>query len=262
MIRSSAARAQDKVRCAFRGLTAGTSIARSHTQTKNSGAVSLLLGNANLSNRVAYFSTKVVDVRRAQQNNIWEDYLQSGAGAEDLFAELDLNYSNTISVLEINYFLESVSKKGVSEDAFQTLQKLGEDHELDLLEFKQWLGMATDVAQVEVSQPEPPVSKPKEEESPPNEPQPKKKLVDARHGLQKLVWDHYISTGKNGDDLFLMIDLNKNGKISPLEVSYFLESVGKQGVKEEAFTDLVAMGDDHDFTKDEFVDWLESSVER
>lgn len=209
------------------------------------------------------FSTKkVVDVRHSAQRECWEKYLASATNSDDLFAELDLNFSGTISVQEINYFLDSVEQKGVSSRAFATLQRLGEDHKLDAKEFKQWLNMATSGS----GTPPPPQKQvqPELEEAKEGVTAPEKTSVDdVRHGLQNLVWKDYLSFGhhESGCDLFHMIDLDKNGNISVSEIKYFIESVGRKGVKEKEFDELLQMGDDHELDEEEFLEWLVSAAD-
>ena len=99
---------------------------------------------------IKHFSTgkKIVDIRRDEQRNIWDAYLLGSISAESVFRSLDLNKSGTINVEEINYFMDSVDKANVSDEAFSLLQKLGEDHPLDVEAFERWLCMGTKLRRV------------------------------------------------------------------------------------------------------------------
>ena len=142
------------------------------------------------------FSTgkKIVDIRRDEQRNIWDAYLLGSISAESLFQSLDLNKSGTISVEEINYFMDSVDKANVSDEAFSLLQRLGADHPLDVEEFERWLCMGTELRRVNpalegildnLDDSSSSDSSDDEEES--SSATGGAKMVDARRGLQQLV---------------------------------------------------------------------------
>lgn len=215
------------------------------------------------------FSTgkKIVDIRRDEQRNIWDAYLLGSISAESVFQSLDLNKSGTISVDEVNYFMESVHRAGVSDEAFSLLQKLGENHPLDVEEFERWLCMGTELRRVNpalegildnLDDSSSSDSSDDEEES--SSAPGDTKMVDARQGLQRLVWDTFLSTGEHGSDLFKMIDLNRNNRISVDEISFFIESVGSKGVDAAAFARLKARGEDHELSSKEFMAWLTSAT--
>ena len=139
------------------------------------------------------FSTgkKIVDIRRDEQRNIWDAYLLGSISAESVFQSLDLNKSGAISVEEINYFMDSVDKANVSDEAFTLLKRLGADHHLDVEEFERWLCMGTELRRVNpalegiLDNLDDSSSSDDEEES--SSATGGAKMVDARRGLQQLV---------------------------------------------------------------------------
>jgi len=209
---------------------------------------------------------KIVDIRRDEQRSVWDAYLLGSISADSVFQSLDLNKSGTITIEEINYFMESVHKAGVSEEAFDLLQKLGKDHALDVDEFERWLCMGTELRRVNPAlegildnlddSSSSDSSDDEEEASATSAP----KMVDARRGLQQLVWETFLSTGEHGPDLFKMMDLNRNGRISVDEITYFMESVGAKGVDAAKFERLKALGEDHELNTKEFLAWLTSAT--
>ncbi|KAL9182680.1 hypothetical protein ACHAXT_013332 [Thalassiosira profunda] len=211
-----------------------------------------------------HFAKKIVDVRRSAQRSAWSSYLSGNLSDSSLFAELDLNKSGTITVEEINYFLDSVHKEGVAESKFALLQELGGDHEMDRDEFRRWLRLATDVkrginvATDATKGEESSSSSDSDDESAKggSSAAPKKKMVDARHGLQRTIWEHFLATGRGASDLFKMIDLNRSSTISSKEISYFMESIGNKGVAQGKLNELAALGDDHELDEEEFYRWL------
>jgi len=72
-----------------------------------------------------------------RQKTLWESYVASGRGANDLFVSIDTDNSGKVSALELRAFLETIKRDGVNEDSrsFKDLLELVEDHELDLEEF-------------------------------------------------------------------------------------------------------------------------------
>ena len=210
---------------------------------------------------------KIVDIRRDEQRSVWDAYLLGSISADSVFRSLDLNKSGTITIEEINYFMESVHKAGVSEESFNLLQKLGEDHAIDVDEFERWLCMGTELRRVNPAlegildnlddSSSSDSSDDEEGASATSAP----KMVDARRGLQQLVWETFLSTGEHGPDLFKMIDLNRNGRISVDEITYFMESsVGAKGVDAAKFERLKALGEDHELNTKEFLAWLTSAT--
>ena len=214
----------------------------------------------------SFSAKKIVDIRRDEQRSVWDAYLLGSISADSVFQSLDLNKSGTITIEEINYFMESVHKAGVSEEAFGLLQKLGEDHALDVDEFERWLCMGTELRRVNPAlegildnlddSSSSDSSDDEEEASATSAP----KMVDARRGLQQLVWETFLSTGEHGPDLFKMMDLNRNGRISVDEITYFMESVGAKGVDAAKFERLKALGEDHELNTKEFLAWLTSAT--
>jgi len=216
------------------------------------------------------FSTgtkKIVDIRRDEQRNIWDAYLLGSISADSVFRSLDLNKSGIINVEEINYFMESVHKAGVSEEAFDLLQKLGEDHALDAEEFERWLCMGTELRRVNPALEgildnldDSSSSDSSDDEEDSTATSAPSKMVDARRGLQQLVWETFLSTGEHGTDLFKMMDLNRNGRISVDEITYFIDSIGAEGVDVAKFDKLKALGEDHELNNKEFISWLTSAT--
>lgn len=88
---------------------------------------------------------KVIDVRHGLQSMAWEYFLTTGTHATDLFKMIDLNRSNSISVGEISYFIDSIGGRGVSYGKLSELRSSGADHELSEQEFYAWLTDATGV---------------------------------------------------------------------------------------------------------------------
>jgi len=218
------------------------------------------------------FSKKIVDIRRSEQRAVWSSYLSGSLSPDELFAEIDLNRSRTITVEEINYFLESVAKKGVDEKKFDLLQRLGSDHELDKGEFRRWLAVATDVkndgegfvirqededsSSSSSSSDSDGDSESSSSTSNSSQPKTPKKVVDARRGIQVMVWDTFLSTGNGAGDLFKMIDLNRSTSISVGEIHYFVRSIGARGVSQGKLNELMAKGEDHELDEEEFYEWL------
>lgn len=194
--------------------------------------------------------TKVIDVRRNAQLELWESYLKTGQGASALFDDLDLNCNGRISIKEINYFLESVNKEGVvREDAFQMLLDLGQDHELEEIEFRQWLSMAMEQRIIATDDSN------------------KDDLHDVNVGkpsaIQNRAWDAYLSgenLSQNADNLFRTIDLDHSGYISVDEINFFLNSVGRRAIDEDEAKELMELGGDHELTESEFAIWLAGAV--
>ena len=221
----------------------------------------------NFSTGSACENKKIVDVRRDEQRNIWDAYLLGSISSESVFQSLDLNKSGTINVEEINHFMESVDKANVSDEALSLLQKLGEDHPLDAEEFERWLCMGTELRRVNPALEgildnldDSSSSDSSDDEEGSSSATGGDKIVDARRGLQVLVWDAFLSTGEHGPDLFKMIDLNRNNRISVDEISYFIDSVGAKGVDAAAFARLKARGEDHELNSKEFMAWLTSAT--
>ena len=221
----------------------------------------------NFSTGSACENKKIVDIRRDEQRNIWDAYLLGSISSESVFQSLDLNKSGTINVEEINYFMESVDKANVSDEALSLLQKLGEDHPLDAEEFERWLCMGTELRRVNLALEgildnldDSSSSDSSDDEEGSSSATGGDKIVDARRGLQVLVWDAFLSTGEHGPDLFKMIDLNRNNRISVDEISYFIDSVGAKGVDAAAFARLKARGEDHELNSKEFMAWLTSAT--
>ena len=221
------------------------------------------------------FATKIVDIRRGEQKSAWQSYLSGSMSEASLFAQLDLNKSGTITVEEIDYFLDSVDRTGVDENKFRLLQQLGDDHMLDRREFHRWLCMATDVKNdgegFRISDNEDSSSSSSsssddddERDNGYNDDAVAKKasiVIDARRGLQSMVLETFLTTGHGASDLFKMIDLNRSNTISVEEISYFIDSVGGRGEFQWGeLAKLAAMGKDHELTAEEFYEWLSDST--
>lgn len=83
---------------------------------------------------------------------MWDAYLATdpssdgfAASAADVFRAIDVNRNLTVSVDELSAFLDTVNSKGLvcNDTASSFLRELGEDHELDEEEFRQFLNLAT-----------------------------------------------------------------------------------------------------------------------
>eukprot|EP00980_Cylindrotheca_fusiformis_P005769 scaffold1203_cov117-Cylindrotheca_fusiformis.AAC.8 len=90
------------------------------------------------------FSTQLNDDHLASwQKSCWETYLSTGRGSDTLFRSISRNGSQSITVPELNVFLDSVKRRGVHPRAFKMLNELAHDHNLTPQEFKSWLVLAT-----------------------------------------------------------------------------------------------------------------------
>ena len=207
---------------------------------------------------------------------MWSSYLTGKVSPNEFFIEIDLNKSGYISVDEINYFLDSVKRSGVDPTKFELLQQLGNEHRLDKQEFERWLRVATDVkndgSELSCVKDKDPSSssdssdddddddKAAESRKPLTPLQKafptKKKVVDARHGIQSMLWEYFLTTGMGATDLFKMIDLNRSNSISVGEISYFIDSIGGRGVSYGKLSELRSSGSDHELSEQEFCAWL------
>lgn len=77
------------------------------------------------------------------QKSCWDTYLSSGRGSDNLFRAIDSGHTMTLSVKELQFFAESVSRKGVHPRSFKMLDELARDHQITLKEFKSWLVLGT-----------------------------------------------------------------------------------------------------------------------
>lgn len=221
---------------------------------------------------------KLRSSRYAKKNaKVWDAYLATdpssdgfAVSAADVFRAIDVNRSLTVSVDELSAFLDTVNSKGLICDDTVTsfLKELGEDHELDEEEFRQFLNVATnpggsggngngngsagsmgrdsastadsaDSAYANVS------------------------TLRSRRAtkLQRIAWNRYLETGEGGEDVFRTIDVNRNLKISAQEIHDFLVGLneaagGSSGLKSGAIEALSNMAEDHELTGEEFKEWL------
>lgn len=85
--------------------------------------------------------------------------------------------------------------------------------------------------------------------------------ADPLYDLQRHLWSQYLASARGADYLFSAIDTDATGKVTPKEVSAFVESVAHEGnVREEAFQALQNLADDHSISKEEFLRWLVSAT--
>ena len=215
---------------------------------------------------------KLRSARYAKKNaKVWDAYLATdpssdgfAASAADVFRAIDVNRNLNVSVDELSAFLETVNSKGLNNETTTSfLKELGEDHELDEEEFRQFLNLATN----------PGSSIPASTEKPPS-PASTAASADSAHTnvsalrsrratkLQKIAWNRYIETGEGSENVFRTIDVNRNLKISAQEIHDFLAGLdGKGGdssvgLKSGAIEALTNMAEDHELTGEEFKDWL------
>ena len=76
---------------------------------------------------------------------------------------------------------------------------------------------------------------------------------------RRAAWRSYLASGRGSCKLFEVIDVNRSGTISALEVQGFVESVGGEetsGVNATAWHALELMSEDHELTLEEFRKWL------
>ena len=76
------------------------------------------------------------------------------------------------------------------------------------------------------------------------------------HPVQKKLWDSYLANGRGAHELFDSIDLDQTGLVHRSEVVYFFNSVGREGVRPDAFKRLEQLSTDHSLDKKEFLRWL------
>lgn len=88
----------------------------------------------------------------AWQRGLFQTYLSTGRGSDNLFRSIDTNHSQAITVPDLHFFLDSVGHKGVHPRAFKMLDELAHDHSLSREEFKSWLILATNFHQEQESQ--------------------------------------------------------------------------------------------------------------
>jgi len=187
----------------------------------------------------------VPNPRHKEQFQLLEYYVKHKAGATDLFESLDLNYDEKVSVQEIQYFLDSLDDQHddiinqLSPLSLQTLLELGEDHEMSLPEFEMWLSLATRGAGDGTIS-----------------------TVTARGAsLAAILWNRWLATGTNADELFHAIDTNHSDSISVPEIEAFLTSIQHRGLDAEDVEELVALGRDHQLSLNEFTVWLAGATE-
>ena len=191
----------------------------------------------------------------ADHKDVWDAYLVGSIAADDLFAALDTNQKNSLSVKDIHNFLETVGRSDVKEVAFDVLKKLGDEYELNSEEFNRWLCMSVDLRYINPAL-EGILDGVKDEDEDDTAEAPCQKAIDSRHGLQQLVWDTFLETGAHGPDLFKLVDLNRDGKLSVSEIVLFVDSVQAKGVDIAPFARLKARGEDHELGEKDFMAWL------
>jgi Ca2+-binding EF-hand superfamily protein len=199
----------------------------------------------------------------------WENYLKStgtAADAHEIFRAIDLSSNGKISALELQLFVEESGVEGVSPQGLDLLKSLVEEnedgehhHELDEQEFIQWLNIATDFSSVPVKD-EPPASRVTASEAHEGV---LKLRAKRKCKLMNTVWDKYLSgSGEMSvEDVFKVIDLNRNMKISVLELLLFFQSVEFKGVKNaQAIQELEKQDNmDAEMDFDEFQAWIQAN---
>mmetsp|Transcript_27585 Transcript_27585/g.55695 ORF Transcript_27585/g.55695 Transcript_27585/m.55695 type:complete len:340 (-) Transcript_27585:423-1442(-) len=187
--------------------------------------------------------------------DVWDAYLVGSISADDLFAALDTNKKDLLSVQDIHNFLEIVGRSDVKEVAFDVLKRLGDEYELDSDEFNRWLCMSVDLRYINPAL-EGILDGVKDEDEDNTAKAPCQKAIDSRHGLQQLVWDTFLETGAHGPDLFSLVDLNRDGKLSVSEIVLFVDSVQAKRVDIAQLAKLKARGEDHELGEKDFMAWL------
>ena len=250
---------------ARRVATSAASRAVVASRTTRSFVATTTLPRATVSSSFKYsFSTKAaIDPRRDAQQEIWKQFLQTKQGASELFDDLDLNYNGKISVKEIEYFIKSVNREGVRDEAFDLLMKLGQQDnqkELNETEFRQWLAMAVEFDE---SAEKAATAQPKRGE------QAVVAASQSAHGngavsaVQAAIWDTYLSGAnpiQSSADLYRTIDLDHNGTISVEEITTFLDSINCRSIDPDEVEELMQAGSDHEVTEGEFSIWLAGAV--
>ena len=251
---------------ARRVATSAASRAVVASRTTRSFVATTTLPRATVSSSFKYsFSTKAaIDPRRDAQQEIWKQFLQTKQGASELFDDLDLNYNGKISVKEIEYFIKSVNREGVRDEAFDLLMKLGQQDnqkELNETEFRQWLAMAVEFDEsAEKSTAKAQLKRGEQAVVAVNQSVGDNGAVSA---VQVAIWDTYLS-GENpiqsSIDLYRTIDLDHNGTISVEEITTFLNSINSRSIDPDEVEELMQAGSDHELTEGEFSIWLAGAV--
>ena len=213
---------------------------------------------------------KLRSARYAKKNaKVWDAYLATdpssdgfAASAADVFRAIDVNRNLNVSVDELSAFLETVNSKGLNNETTTSfLKELGEDHELDEEEFRQFLNLATNVGS---SIPASTEKSPASTAAPADSAHGNVSTIRSRRAtkLQKIAWNRYIETGEGSENVFRTIDVNRNLKISAQEIHDFLAGLdGKGGdssvgLKSGAIEALTNMAENHELTGEEFKEWL------
>ena len=251
-----------------------SSSSSSSYNTTNTTITSALLGRGDgyqgyQNYRFLSSSSDAVLKQRAKRKSkstiaIWNKYLETGQGADNIFRSIDLSRNMSISPLELQLFVQSVESKGVSDAALDILNKLvtsdDKKEEMDQTDFQQWLNIAT-------SPPSPPPLQIKEEEK--EEESSKdgamlssvmKLRAKRKSKVMNLTWDRYLANpAEEAKNVFRLIDLNRNLSISSEELEIFLNSIDYRGisnpklVQEELQKNKKKEGDDemdfHQFMK-------------
>lgn len=164
---------------------------------------------------------------------IWNTYLETGQGADNIFRSIDLSRNMSISPLELQLFVESIESKGVSDAALDILNKMvtsddDKAEEMDQTDFQQWLNIATS----------PPSPQTEEEESPSSSSKDgamassvMKLRAKRKSKVMNLTWDRYLANPvEEAENVFRLIDLNRNLSISSDELEIFLNSIDYRGI--------------------------------
>ena len=197
-------------------------------------------------------STKVssaVDTAVSSPKDLWNSYMQHGGSPLELFRVIDLNANHKISARELQTFVDHVlQRQNISAEGLQLLADLvheNEDyphqHELDEQEFRQWLNVATlpspasslddstNTSMLQTAQ-----SKALDVHEADGTAMNHLRLKAKRNcKLMNLVWDQYLrgespcASGKatGAEVVFSIVDLDRNSKISLLELQLFFESI-------------------------------------
>ena len=250
------------------------SLARRAALASSSGATTVAVNVARFSKATDGDARdgvlKLRSARYAKKNaKVWDAYLATdpssdgfAASAADVFRAIDVNRNLNVSVDELSAFLETVNSKGLNNETTTSfLKELGEDHELDEEEFRQFLNLATKPGSSSPASTEKPQSS---AASPADSAHGNVSTIRSRRAtkLQRIAWNRYIETGEGSENVFRTIDVNRNLKISAQEIHDFLAGLdGKGGdssvgLKSGAIEALTNMAENHELTGEEFKDWL------
>ena len=208
--------------------------------------------------------------------------MQHGGSPVELFQVIDLNANHKISARELQTFVDTVlQRQNISAEGLQLLAELvkeNEDyphhHELDEQEFRQWLNVAT------LPSPASPLDYSTETNNTPSRAldahEPTTDGIELRLKakrnckLMNLVWDQYLrgespcaSGNATGAELvFSIVDLDRNSKISLLEIQLFFESIQYRNIQRNVWKQLQSQhSQDYEMDFMEFEAFLRAACE-